>query len=118
MMYPDVKNTNERGRGMIPVQAQSNPVCCPNWARNGQAGLVCSNPVRAPAGLTIWEWCHNDPNVIQALKPRNLRLLGSQRVGAGVEVSKKKFLQRGLGRKNLAGITDEAEIRDPKVGKS
>ena len=36
----------------IPVQVQSNPVHCPDWARNGQVGLTSSNPVRALA----WAW--------------------------------------------------------------
>ncbi len=42
------------GPGQIPVQAQSNPACCPDWARTGQTGLARSNPARAPAGLAIW----------------------------------------------------------------
>ncbi len=42
------------GPDQIPVQAQSNPVRCPDRARNGQAGLARSNPTRAPAGLAIW----------------------------------------------------------------
>ncbi len=41
------------GPVQIPVQAQSNTACCPDWARNGQAGLARSNPARAPAGYHI-----------------------------------------------------------------
>ena len=42
------------GPDQIHVQAQSNPVRFPDWARTGQTGLARSNPVRAPAGLAIW----------------------------------------------------------------
>ncbi len=45
----------------IPVQAQSNPAGCPDWARTRQAGLAHSNPARAPAGLAIWEPSNPNP---------------------------------------------------------
>ncbi len=34
---------------------RTNPIPIPLWARNGQYGLVHSNPTWAPPGLAIWE---------------------------------------------------------------
>ncbi len=42
------------GPDHIHVQAQSNPVDCPNWARTGQAWFARSNLAWAPVGLAIW----------------------------------------------------------------
>ena len=43
------------GPDQIPVQAQANPVRCPDWARTRQTGHARTNPTRASAGLAIWE---------------------------------------------------------------
>ena len=60
----DLSGHARTGPAQIPVCARSNPVIGPVRDLTGHSGQPRSNPIRAPAGASIWAWRSNRDGVM------------------------------------------------------